>query len=516
MLGSSFKTNVAKQQTTSGGVIGGYSYQNGFESDPISANAGAEQPIRRYTGNETGNTGEVRYEGFNEQDAERIRQETATRMKGELDAIEERYTNLAAQEVQTGLDRSGRTRALMSRSGLMGSGRGDAQSQKTENLNKDSMKALMAEKGAEIQSAYGRIDERSRQAVADARTIANDKRDEYQAGLKARRDEARADLDVFGAGGMTADELDPQDLTELMRDSGLGSKFLVEAYLNGKRPEGAKTNYQYKTVGNKIIAYGVNAQGELVTMEDELPFSVPEGYKSVATDDGRFVFIPENIDPSIPLEEQVMIYGAEGEFSKPGDQETEQLYSGLSSPTATAVRAKVNAFKSEKAITNFSTLQEGYQFAKSMDPNTRNPSDDQALIYAFAKAMDPDSVVREGEYATVQKYSQSLAQSYGKGITQAIAGTGFLSRDARANIIKTIETKYNASKKQYDTVYGNYQQSINSLTGRDDGEQFLTDYTTKTSVMATGPDGTQYEFDADSLTDEERQTLIDEGYTIDE
>lgn len=37
-------------------------------------------------------------------------------------------------------------------------------------------------------------------------------------------------------------------------------------------------------------------------------------------------------------------------------------------------------------------------------------TDDQALIYTFAKVMDPNSVVRESEYDTVQRFSQSLAQ----------------------------------------------------------------------------------------------------------
>ena len=45
----------------------------------------------------------------------------------------------------------------------------------------------------------------------------------------------------------------------------------------------------------------------------------------------------------------------------------------------------------------------------------KNPTstNDQALIYAFAKAMDPTSSVREGEYATVQKYAQSFANQLG-------------------------------------------------------------------------------------------------------
>lgn len=159
-----------------------------------------------------------------------------------------------------------------------------------------------------------------------------------------------------------------------------------------------------------------------------------------------------------------------------GEQTETQLYAGLKGATATAVRSKVSSFKSEAIVTNFNVINEGYNFAKSISTETTNPADDQALIYAFAKAMDPNSVVREGEYATAQKYAQSWIKAYGKSIEQAIAGTGFLSKEARANIKKTIETKYKSSESNYKNVYNQYVEGINNLTGRNDGEKFLTDY----------------------------------------
>ena len=165
---------------------------------------------------------------------------------------------------------------------------------------------------------------------------------------------------------------------------------------------------------------------------------------------------------------------------------SEQLYSGLSNSTATAVRSKVSKFSTEPLVQNFQTIQEGYNFASSLSNTTTNPADDQALIYALAKALDPGSVVREGEYATAQKYSQSWIQSYGKGVTQALAGTGFLSETARKNIKSAIETKFNASKKSYDQVVSTYTNGINALTGRSDGNQFLTDYITPQTQGGSG------------------------------
>ncbi len=176
----------------------------------------------------------------------------------------------------------------------------------------------------------------------------------------------------------------------------------------------------------------------------------------------------------------------------------------------------MNKYASDNTIQNYSTVQDGYNFAKSLSADTKNPADDQALIYSLAKALDPGSVVREGEYATAQKYSQSWVAAYGTGISQALLGTGFLSKTARENIKKTIEEKYNSQKLSYDQTRGSYIQGINALTGRSDGEKFLTEFTTPNNAPgATGSkvlskDGQS--FDATDLTPEEYQQAIQDGY----
>lgn len=167
-----------------------------------------------------------------------------------------------------------------------------------------------------------------------------------------------------------------------------------------------------------------------------------EGYKPTAT---------------IQEYEYAKSQGYQGSFQDFKNEGSSGLTSGQINTTVNSI---ASAFDNEPIVKNFNVLNEGYQFAKSLSNNTTNPSDDQGLVYAFAKAMDPGSVVREGEYATVQKYAQSLIQSYGKSVTQAIAGTGFLTPQARENIKKTIESKYLASKANYDSVYAQYQQRI--------------------------------------------------------
>lgn len=162
----------------------------------------------------------------------------------------------------------------------------------------------------------------------------------------------------------------------------------------------------------------------------------------------------------------------------PGVGEDAPLYSGLSSQTATAVRSQVSKFSSEPTVQNFATVQEGHNFAQTIANDTKNPAEHQAIIYALAKALDPGSVVREGEYATAQKYAQSWINAYGKGVEQAINGTGFLSSDAIRNIKATIAKKFEASNKSYTSLEKNYAQGINDMTGRTDGAKFVRSYRT--------------------------------------
>lgn len=194
------------------------------------------------------------------------------------------------------------------------------------------------------------------------------------------------------------------------------------------------------------------------------------------------------------------IYKSAGTYLSAGGQGADApLYAGLNSATSTAIRAQVGAFKTEPIVTNFSQIQSGYNFAKNLSDTTNNPADDQALIYSLAKTLDPGSVVREGEYATAQKYSQSWIKAYGKGVEQALAGTGFLSETARKNIKETIKTKYNSALSDYRNLSNSYVQGINSLTGRSDGESFIRNYAMDslsdkaTPVMSNGVDLTRFD-----------------------
>jgi hypothetical protein len=153
-----------------------------------------------------------------------------------------------------------------------------------------------------------------------------------------------------------------------------------------------------------------------------------------------------------------------------------QQPSGLPPNVQRQVDALAKGFDAQPAVKRAQMAAEAVSFANSLDTNSKNPADDQALIYAFAKAMDPDSVVREGEYATVQKYAQSWAQSFGFNAARVFSNTAFLTPQARANMKRTIQQKFTASRGQYTNLRKSYADRINKKTGQGDGESYLTDY----------------------------------------
>lgn len=157
-------------------------------------------------------------------------------------------------------------------------------------------------------------------------------------------------------------------------------------------------------------------------------------------------------------------------------QQMQQGMASLPPAVARRVDSKSKGWDTLPVVKTTQKMAEAVSFASSLDINTKNPADDQALIYAFAKAMDPDSVVREGEYATVQHYAQSWAESFGFNAARIFSNTTFLTPQARANMKRTIQAKYAAGKQQYDNVRRSYAKQINGITGQQNGEDYLTDY----------------------------------------
>jgi hypothetical protein len=157
-------------------------------------------------------------------------------------------------------------------------------------------------------------------------------------------------------------------------------------------------------------------------------------------------------------------------------QANDVMVGGLHPKIATMVENRQNKFRSEPVVKRVQTQAEAVDFVNHLDPNSQSPADDQALIYSFAKAMDPDSVVREGEYAVVQKYSQSWLERFGFSAKRVVENGEFLTPQAREMMKAAIRVKYAAGRRQYDNLKKGYANQINILTRGQDGEQYLLSY----------------------------------------
>jgi hypothetical protein len=129
-------------------------------------------------------------------------------------------------------------------------------------------------------------------------------------------------------------------------------------------------------------------------------------------------------------------------------------------------------FDNEPIVKNYNVIAEQV-YANSTLGNT--PTDDIARVYNFAKVMDPNSVVRESEYNTVQKYAQALFEAQGLKAKKVFDNAGFLTNEARNFMQNTLNSKLAASQKNYDNVFKEYGRRIENI-GVDNGTDYLTNY----------------------------------------
>ena len=134
------------------------------------------------------------------------------------------------------------------------------------------------------------------------------------------------------------------------------------------------------------------------------------------------------------------------------------------------------SFGSTDIVKKYNATVDGINLINGIDVNTQNPSDHQTIVYAFAKSLDPESVVREGEYETIKKYAQSSLNKYGKEITNALNGTGFLSQEAIQNIKSTMNNNYSSRKPLYDNLRSEKARVIDSVAGQPISSELLIDY----------------------------------------
>lgn len=275
---------------------------------------------------------------------------------------------------------------------------------------------------------------------------------------------------------------------------------LVEkvADLQDKMMTAAKDNYQkiVDTVGYKGLADAFGNDPKQMKLAEQalrLPIgalSNPAFLAQIAT---------KNMATSIQEYEYAKKQGYKGSFTdyQNEDANRKAKAAGLGLTPGqinTTVNSIAGAFDNEPIVKNYNTTQEGFQTISSIGVDTKNPADDIAFIYAFAKIMDPNSVVREGEYNTIQKYAQTWADNFGFTAKRIFSNTNFLSPDAKQKMLNALKPKIDTITKQYKNLQSEYQRQINdAYLGK---ARTITNYaggipTTKTGKLPNGTIVTQ-------------------------
>lgn len=446
------------------------------------------------------------------QSVEEIQKSKTAAAQGEIDALKRQEESLLAEQSTINQGRDRATSSVNTLTGLSGSSEANVTANATTAQNQKDNERIKNDIATKIQGVLSDVRTSAAEEARAQRTQATQDATAIAANRTARETEASAHVKTLAEAGTTADGLkatDPAAYQHLAQM--VGGEDMLKASFTLNRPQDTILDKKIEN-GKYIISYQNPLSGK-VRLET-LDLGIPPGYSKTIDAGDRILAVPDDWDGSpeklITINKGMTPTQQAANGDDGGDNP--QLYSGLSSKTSTAVRSKVSQFKTEPLVTNFQTIQEGKNFVSSLSNTTANPADDQGLIYALAKVLDPGSVVREGEYATAQKYSQSWIAAYGKQVTQALAGTGFLSEQARKNIKATIDSKYSASKTSYDTTLKQYEQGVNNLTGRADGKKFLTDYTTPSSGGSKTLSKDGQSFDASDLSPEEYQQALQDGY----
>lgn len=149
---------------------------------------------------------------------------------------------------------------------------------------------------------------------------------------------------------------------------------------------------------------------------------------------------------------------------------------GLDNATLTKVESIAKGFDSHKIVQNYNEVQNKFGSIQGIiDLGVGGPGD-LALVYDFMKALDPASVVRETEYAVAAKSGNIFSSWAAKFNGYLKEEGGFLPENVKQSFKKIMKVKLDTVGGQYNNLKNEYARRINKITGRKDGNEYLTDY----------------------------------------
>lgn len=374
------------------------------------------------------------------QEEQNIRNQTMGMYQAEINAAKAAYSNLLAEQKQQGIGRLGETNAVQARRGLIGSSFGTGMTESARGTNLKNEQSVMESQERAISEIMARANKAAQDEISAKRLAKKEGINAYSAYLKelptARKNYASEIADTLLNQGLDYSALSASDITQL-KNNGISQQDIISAYLEKKKvkdeAEAEQAQKGIFTLGEGQARY--DAQGNLIASRAK-------------------TYAPKET-------------GVGG---------TGSIYDRFDAKTAAAIIKEGDKFGNTPIVKKYNDIVSAANFINATDPNSQNAAAHQAMVYNFAKMLDPDSVVREGEYNTVKKYSQSLLSRYGGEIKQAVNGTGFLSPGAIQAIQEETKNRVNAYTPQYTNIKKQYSNRIKNISGQDVGDMVLSDY----------------------------------------
>ena len=392
----------------------------------------------------------------------KYRQGIMSQYQGEIDAAKTAYSRLLAEQQQLGVGRLGESTATQARRGLIGSSFGTGMTESARATNLKAEQDVLSSQASAIAGIMSRANKAAQDEIDYQRAAKKGGLTEYQK-AKSTQSERKKTIAVDVAKSLLLNGIDYKALSaddkKTLTGLGISQQDIINSYLEQKT-EQEKEKAKEAAAGAFNLSEGqarYDAQGNVIASK---------GKTYAPSDSGGGI--------------------------------SSGLYGMLGSKASAAAIKEGDKFASQPIVKKYNEIISAANFINAADPNTQNPASHQAIIYNFAKMLDPDSVVREGEYATVKKYSQSLLNKYGGEIKQAATGKGFLSPGAIESIQAETQNRVNAYAPQYNNIKTQYKNRINSLTGQDVGDMVLSDYEAGYTGQGGGstiiaPDGQEIE-----------------------
>jgi len=160
---------------------------------------------------------------------------------------------------------------------------------------------------------------------------------------------------------------------------------------------------------------------------------------------------------------------------------------GLSPGQFQRIQMIASSFDSRPSVKAFEEQAEKMKTVQAIAKGGYGGPGDLALVFEFMRGLDPTSVVRESEYATAAKSGNIFRGWAAKFNGWLDPKGGFLDPKVGESFAAILEEKVRTKGKDIDAVRKDYARRINKITGKADGEEYLTDYTT---LLGTAPSGT--------------------------